>query len=152
MKTSKETTTEFSIVKAVMAFLKLDDAGKVSKFFKGIIADAEYQIEVKQQLITAQQLQNKTEQLKFNRQIEDAEMELENAYLNVEVEKIKNNSDITTYTSIYLTGISKAEANVKLLKDAKTENNTNFKTNVEKVELEIKALQDRIEKVKNYKK
>ena len=100
---------EFAIVKSIMKLLKLDDAGKISKFFNQEVKSAKEAIEGIELNIQAKELYRKQALSKSEKEIEDATAELEDAYQNVLPENVDTNAKMTSYSVQYWAGVSNAE-------------------------------------------
>jgi hypothetical protein len=100
---------EFAIVKSIMKLLKLDDAGKISKFFNQEVKSAKEAIEGIELNIQAKELYRKQALSKSEKEIEDATAELEDAYQNVLPENVDTNAKMTAYSAQYWAGVKKAE-------------------------------------------
>lgn len=122
MSTQKTVATvkEFAIVKAIMSVLKLDDAGKISKFFEQEIKEnknANKKLEMK---IKTLELTREIEIGEFEGKIEDATDEVEIAYQAVKPEDVASNSSMKEFSSHYWANIKSAERNLtRIQEDAK---------------------------------
>ena len=138
MKNSVETAVvEFPLVKKIMAILKLDEAGKISKFFSGIVKDNKREIAKIEANIKANELEYETEMDQLEENLEDAKEAVDAAYQNVTLDDVKTNESMESYKSTYLSNIRRKEAAVDALEakiKAKKENyDETLKANKEQI-------------------
>lgn len=138
MKNSVETAVvEFPLVKKIMAILKLDEAGKISKFFSGIVKDSKREIAKIEANIKANELEYETEMDQLEENLEDAKEAVEAAYQNVTLDDVKTNESMESYKSTYLANIRRKEDAVASLEaqiKAKKENyDETLKANKEQI-------------------
>ena len=138
MKNSVETAVvEFPLVKKIMAILKLDEAGKISKFFSGIVKDNKREIAKIEANIKANELEYETEMDQLDENLEDAKDAVEAAYQAVTLEDVKTNEAMESFKSSYLANIRNKEAIVTRLEaqiKAKKENyDETLKANKEQI-------------------
>jgi len=148
MSTNTEKTTIYTgIVAKVMAILGLDEAGKVQKFFKG-------EIKSMNRLITKLEANKQTNKINFDEavsnlqeEVEDATEAIENAYTNIQIERISDNASMKSFGKRYWSRISEAESNLKdineRLSDIKGEN----KESIKDIDDQITKWKERIAKI-----
>lgn len=127
MKNSVETAVvEFPLVKKIMAILKLDEAGKISKFFSGIVKDEKRTIAKIEANIKANELEYETEMDQLEENLEDAKDAVEAAYQNVTLDDVKTNESMESFKVSYLANIRNKEAAVALLEEKIKANKENY--------------------------
>ena len=131
--------TELAIVKKVMTFLELGDAGKIGSFFQRQKVNAEKTIrDLKRNKITLINAYNDVIQdLKDKK--EDFDEELLEAYLNVAPENVKNHKAMADFESIYWGSIT-------VIQDALDDIDEKIKLQTEKNEKELKEIDEQIAK------
>jgi ABC-type Fe2+-enterobactin transport system substrate-binding protein len=141
------TIKEFAIVKAIMAVLKLDDAGKISKFFSQEVKNAEEAIEGLKLNLQVEELNRKQAVSKSDKAIEDATNEVEAAYQNVKPENVATNKLMTDYSYEYWQGVQEAEYKLANLKEQAKAATESFDKKVERINDQIAKYQVRIDKI-----
>lgn len=148
---STNVVAEFAIVKRIMNILKLDEAGKISKFFESIVKDAKRAIAQLESNKKSLALQYEIDVDQHNEKIEDAEDVIEAAYDNVTLEDIKTNADIENFKLIYFAKVHKAEGNLENAKKALENYNEVYNKQVESINIQIAKYQARIDKIVSLK-
>ena len=142
---------EFAIVKRIMSILKLDEAGKISKFFESIVKDAKRAIAQLESNKKSLALQYEIDVDQHNEKIEDAAGIVETAYDNVTLEDIKTNADIESFKTRYLHNVGVAEKSLKSAEKALERYKENYAKQVEEIDEQITKYQARIDKIINLK-
>jgi len=138
---------DFAIVKAIMKVLKLDDAGKISKFFSVQVKEAKRAITQLEANIKALIIQYDIDVDNINNQIEDAEQNVEQAYQNVKPEDVVNNQAIEEYSNKYWNAVKKAENKLKELKEESEYLKERHEEAVDEINEQIAKYQERIDKI-----
>ena len=145
--TPATSTSKFSIVRAISAFLKLGDDGKLDSFFGRVVKTLSKEIAAHETNLKtiAFNHEQKLDELKDN--LEDAQAALADSFMKVSVEKIGTNEDQKVFMETYLSNIEKHEAavervesQIEALKEAHNER-------VEKINKDIASLKTRIAKI-----
>lgn len=142
-----EVITELAIVKSIMKILKLDDAGKLEKFFKGEIRTCKDYIAQLEANQSSFDLQYKIDMAKLDRDIDDATEEVEQAYFQVSPEDVVNNAACTSFSSIYWANIALAESKLTSLKEKKANLEEKQENNTLETKEQIEKYQSRINKI-----
>ena len=142
---------EFAIVKRIMSILKLDEAGKISKFFESIVKDAKRAIAQLESNKKSLALQYEIDVDQHNEKIEDATAVVEATYENVTLEDIKTNADIESFKARYLNNVGIAEKALKSAEKALERYKENYTKQVEEIDEQIAKYQARIDKIVNLK-
>lgn len=100
----------------VIAFIKGGDEAKLGKFQRLAIRHAEEQISIRESSI---------ETLKMTR--EDKEEELEEATLNINLEKIQKTEDVKKYVPAYFSGIRAKQMEIEKINSEIEEHQTQIK-------------------------
>lgn len=135
---------QLGIVKKVMAFLKLDEAGKIGNFFEKQIKIAEKAIrDLKRNKVT---LENMHKDLieDFDGRIEDAKINLQEAYRNVTLEDVANNAAIADFQDTYWGRISAAKEVIEDLESDLEAATERYEMNIEEIDEEIELYEERI--------
>ena len=147
-----ETKTEkLGIVNAIMHILKLDDAGKIEKFFVRQTKEAAQNASGIRTNMGIKKTQLEASIQKLEDKIEDAREAVKDAYTNVKVEDVATHADMESFSSKYWGKIrdaedkvSKLEEELKFIKEKAGEE--------EKEDLaQIAKWESRIAKIKNFK-
>ena len=141
--------TILAIAKRVATTLKLNDEGRINRFYKKEIKKFEsFQSDLKHEKETITRDHNRTlEKLKEN--LEDAEIALKEAFEDIDVEAIKTNSGCEDFSEKFWKRIDMKEMSVKDLKDNIEDVEKQFKSELEEIEEQIIKYQTRIDRVKN---
>lgn len=137
---------EFAIVKRIMKVLKLDEAGKISKFFEVIVKDAKRAIAQLEANKKALAMQYDMDVDKYNEEIEDASGAVEAAFDNVTLEDVKTNADIENFKHIYLENVAEAERKLERIQKNLKVYTENYDKKVEGINEQIAKYQARIDK------
>lgn len=109
---AKENATEsgkLGIVAKIMKILKLDEEGKVGKFFAKEVKKCETAIrDLKNNRAAYVNIHTSTLE-KLNDRLEDAKEQVESAYQAVTIEDIPNNEAMESFSSRYWANVTKAE-------------------------------------------
>lgn len=138
---------ELAIVKRVMSLLKLDDAGRIDKFYRQEIKSSKESIEGLELNLQVYELERKQEVTRSNKNIEDAEAEVEAAYDNVKPENVANNATATAYSSTYWANVEAAERKLGKLKESAKKAEEAYNEKVADVKDQIAKYQYRIDKL-----
>ena len=106
-----------ALVSKIMSILKLDDAGKLSKFFEGEVKSIKNGIKAIEMNKQTAALQHEMALSEIDSQIEDAEEALKDAYTAVTVDDINNNDAMKAFSPKYWGNIEAKEDRLKRLKD-----------------------------------
>ena len=143
MKKEQVTTVEkeesfFSdLVSEVLKLLKMDDAGKVSKFFKKEVKRLREEIKTFEMNKQTAEMEFERRLSKYDSQIEDAEEAVKDAYTKIQVEELSSNETMENFSVRYWRNIDDKEYSLKILAEER-------KKAVEQYEL---AVRDRDEKI-----
>lgn len=140
-----------SLTRKIMGFLKLDDAGKIDKFLVKIIKDYRQAIDVLKSKIASAEFQLKQKIDILNDKIEDAEAGIDEAYLGIDVERLKTNADQTVYRQEYMGAINEAFDKLESLKKEKEQLEKDHKTTVDSLTKEIEVIETKISRIENVK-
>ena len=106
-----------ALVSKIMSILKLDDAGKLSKFFEGEVKSIKNGIKAIEMNKQTAALQHEMALSEIDSQIEDAEEALKDAYTAVTVDDINNNDAMKAFSPKYWGNIEAKEDRLQRLKD-----------------------------------
>lgn len=143
---STNVVAEFAIVKRIMSILKLDEAGKISKFFESIVKDAKRAIAQLEANKKALAMQYDMDVDKYNEEIEDASGAVEAAFDNVTLEDVKTNADIENFKHIYLENVAEAERKLERIQKNLKSYTEDYDKKVERINEQITKYQSRIDK------
>ena len=106
-----------ALVGKIMSILKLDDAGKLSKFFEGEVKSIKNGIKAIEMNKQTAALQHEMALSEVDSQIEDAEEALADSYTAVTVEEINSNDAMKSFSTKYWDNIEAKERKLQSLKD-----------------------------------
>lgn len=112
--------TELEIVKKVMLVFKASDESKLTKFFEKQLKTFKEQVEQLEHNIKVINLKLAGAVAKLEDKLEDAREALEEAWLHVPEEALKNNASMDAYAIEYQNNIKLAEALVTALENELT--------------------------------
>ena len=138
---------EFAIVKAIMKALKLDEAGKISKFISQEIKAAKENIEGLEINLQVIALKRKQEVAKSDKAIEDAKDAVEAAYQNITPENVINNAAMTAYSAEFWRNVNYAEQALEQLEKEVEEATKLHDAKVKELESQIGKYKARIAKI-----
>ena len=138
---------EFAIVKAIMKVLKLDEAGKISKFIGQEIKSFKEKIEALNLNLQILELTRRQNVAKSDKNIEDAKDAVEAAYQNITMDDVANNAAMTSYSSRYWAGITSAEESLERLEKSAKDATESYDKEVAGVKEQIAKYQARINKI-----
>lgn len=117
MNNQEEKTVFSALIKDIMAILKLDDAGRLEKFFKNEVKLLKNDIKVIENNKQTAALQYEMALSEIDDKIESAEEALKDAYRDVKIEDINNNDAMKQFSSKYWYNIDNKESNLEALKE-----------------------------------
>ena len=138
---------KLGIVAKIMKVLKLDEEGKVGKFFAKEIKKCETAI---------RDLKNNRSQYvnvydsaaeKYQDRLDDANEQVESAYQAVTIEDIPNNESMETFASRYWAGVTRAEARVAAIEAEIKEAKEKHEKELKEVDEQISKYQNRIDRI-----
>lgn len=138
---------EFAIVKRIMKLLKLDDAGKINKFFAKEVKNAETGIRDIKNYISALKNQYEANVAKINDKIEDAKENVAAAYEAVTPTDVINNEAMERFSSTFWMRVESAENKLDELQQTLVALEEKYNKEVKAEEAKISKLQSRIEKI-----
>lgn len=147
MSENKTTTKTTGIVARIMAFLQLGDAGKLQNFFDKQVKNLKSQIKDYEKAIENERYNSGNRVEYLREQQEDAEAELEDAYMNVKLADIDTNAKQDQYSIIYWSNIEDKEAVLEEIKMEIEEEEKNTKALIEAYQAQIKEREHRISKI-----
>ena len=106
-----------ALVNKIMSILKLDDAGKLEKFFAGEVKSIKNGIKAIEMNKQTAALQHEMALSGIDSQIEDAEEALKDAYTAVTMDDISNNDAMKSFSEKYWSNIEAKENKLQRLKD-----------------------------------
>ena len=116
MNNQEEKTVFSALIKEIMAILKLDDAGRLEKFFKSEVKSLKSEIKVIEMNKQTAALEYEMLLSEFDDKIESAEEALKDAYRAVKIEDINNNDAMKQFSIKYWNNIDNKEATLESLK------------------------------------
>ena len=127
------------LVAEVLKLLKMDDAGRVSKFFKKEVKRLKEEIKTFEMNKQTAEMEFERRLSKYDSQIEDAEEAVKEAYTKIQVEELTSNEAMENFSAKYWSNINDKEYLLKSLVDER-------KRTVEQYEITVKERDEKIAK------
>jgi hypothetical protein len=150
MSTQAQNTTtksKFTLTQKVMAFFKITEDAKVDSFFIGLEKEWQREIKTREHNIKTVEFEYEENLSKLQDQLVDAEQALEDAWVNVNPEKLITKAAEKDYAVQYVAHIENAELAVVSIKDAIEKLEKDHSKNIQIVKDEIATLQARLAKL-----
>ena len=147
MSNQQETTIFSALVKEIMAILKLDDAGRLEKFFKNEVKSLKSEIKVIENNKQTAALEYEMALSEIDDRIESAEEALKDAYRAVKIEDINNNDAMKQFSSKYWNNIDNKESNLESLKEERKAIVKNYEDHLEARNKKIAKREARIKAI-----
>ena len=147
MSNQEEKTVFSALIKEIMAILKLDDAGRLEKFFKNEVKLLKSEIKIIETNKQTSALQYDIALSEIDDKIEDAEEALKDAYRNVKIEDINNNDAMKEFSSKYWANIDNKENNLEALKEERKSIVKNYEDHLEARNKKIAKREARIKAI-----
>lgn len=141
---STKEVSEFAIVKKIMAILKLDEAGKINKFFEKEVKAFKNEIRDLNNLILAEKAKYEATTDRLKDAIEDAKENVALAYQSITMENVANNEAMQSFSTVYWNRVDKAEEVVKSLESQVKVAEETYEKEVEKYKAKIAKFEERI--------
>lgn len=142
--TVKEKESEFSIVKAIMKVLKLDEAGKITKFFVKEVKRFKNEIRDMQNYLVALGNVYTADSEKLQDMIEDARESVAHAYQAVTLRDVENNDAMSNFSPMYWGNVERAEETVINLEKELEDTTVAYEKEIKATHLKIEKLTNRI--------
>jgi DNA repair exonuclease SbcCD ATPase subunit len=143
-----ENTKTSGIVAKIMTILNLGEEGKVGSFFNGLEKHYTSSITELEHNLQSLELRYASDSNKLQDSLTDAKEDLENAWLQVDVEKIQTREDQRNYIKVYNNNISRATAVVEGLEDDLEKLDKSHNTAIEDINNQITEYKARLAKIK----
>ena len=147
MNNQEEKTVFSALIKEIMAILKLDDAGRLEKFFKNEVKLLKSEIKVIENNKQTAALEYEMALSEIDDRIESAEEALKDAYRAVKIEDINNNDAMKQFSSKYWTNIDIKEINLEALKEERKAIVKNYEDHLEARNKKIAKREARIKAI-----
>ena len=147
MNNQEEKTVFSALIKEIMAILKLDDAGKLEKFFKNEVKLLKNEIKVIENNKQTAALEYEMALSEIDDKIESAEEALKDAYRAVKIEDINNNDAMKQFSSKYWANIDNKEATLESLKEERKAIVKNYEDHLEARNKKIAKREARIKAI-----
>lgn len=147
MTTEENKVSKYSIVNRIYAFFKGGDAAQWTKFMDRIIKKLTREIEGLEKNIASYQFNTKQQLDELDDKLEDAIQALEEAYLDVPVERISSNADQNVYIEVYIKNLEEKEALITRIENAQDNEKDTLKKLTEDCNKQIRIRKDRISKL-----
>ena len=147
MNNQEEKTVFSALIKEIMAILKLDDAGRLEKFFKNEVKLLKSDIKVIENNKQTAALEYEMALSEIDDRIESAEEALKDAYRAVKIEDINNNDAMKQFSSKYWANIDNKENTLEALKEEREALVKNYEDHLEARNKKIAKREARIKAI-----
>lgn len=137
-------TKQFAIVVAVMALLKLDEAGKVSTFFNKEVKRLKREIQQLKSNLKAEALQYEIECEMYDDNIQDLTEALMEARSNVIMDNVSSNANMASFSGTYWERVNSAKYDLNNKEETLVKFKECYTENVEAAEEQISDIEDNI--------
>ena len=145
---AKKETVGFGIVERIRVILKMDEAGKIEKFFKYKVAIHERSIVKLNINLDALKNTHKFAKEELADKLEDAVDNLKSVEEQVSLDDIRNNADMKAFSDVYDDSVSEAETIIKNVEFDIKEDAESYGEEVTRIKKEIKLHTERINRIK----
>ena len=135
------------LVAEVLKLLKMDDAGRVSKFFKKEVKRLKEEIKTFEMNKQTAEMEFERRLSKYDSQIEDAEEAVKEAYTKIQVEELTSNEAMENFSAKYWSNINDKEYLLKSLVDERKKAVEQYENTVKERDEKIAKRVQRIEKI-----
>lgn len=135
------------LVAEVLKLLKMDDAGRVSKFFKKEVKRLKEEIKTFEMNKQTAEMEFERRLSKYDSQIEDAEEAVKEAYTKIQVEELTSNEAMENFSAKYWSNIDVKEYLLKSLVDERKKAVEQYEITVKERDEKIAKRVQRIEKI-----
>ena len=141
---------KFTIVQRIIAFIKGGDESKIISFVEMIERHSKNEVKkLKMNLVRLEQ-DHKMSLEEIDDKIEDTELRVSEAYVNIDVEKIQTKESQKSYMEVYMRNISQEENELQRLKETRekviesyNDKKKSYNEQIEKIEARVaKILQE----------
>jgi hypothetical protein len=147
VKSEVVSSSKFAIVRSICALLNLGDEGKLDSFFTKVDKQLKNEITLLKKEMDTKEFISKQTLEELEDKLEDANVSLEEAYLQVDVDKIQTKEDQSIYVENYLENIDRKKTEVISLEDRIKTLKESFEKDVIKDSNEIKCLEERLKNI-----
>lgn len=144
---NQNTAKATGIVAKIVNFLKLGEEGKIGSFFERLRKNLKREIEANKRNKENLMFSYTTVTDKLKDDLEDANVNLEQTYLNVPVEEVSTNAAQDSFESIYWARIECAESKVAKIKKQLEGEEKSFNTQIEGIDKTIAELEHRLSQI-----
>lgn len=144
---SECSVSKFSIVRAISAFLKLGEDGKLDSFFSRVVKTLSKEVTALKQNLKNLEFNHTTKIDELKDKLEDAQTALDESYMKVDMEKISTNESQKDFMETYLSNIDTKELAVKAIEAQIERENQSYNDDKESIDKEIESLNKRINKI-----
>lgn len=130
--------SSLAIVNTVAAILNLGEFGKVENFFNKAVGTLRREIETAERSKKNAEHNHSIALATYQEQLEDAEATVEDAFTNVNIDKLQTNEMQREYLEVYFSNIDRAEEKKIVIENK-------IKTTTEAYEEQIKELNEQID-------
>jgi len=140
-------TSKFSIVRAISAFLKLGNDGKLESFFTRVTKALGKEIAAHEKNLSNLKFNHDQAIDELNDSLEDAQVALNEAYMKVDMDQIGKNAEQSAFQEIYLDNLDNHELNVQAIEKRIESEKEAYSKAKSKIDEQIASLNKRIAKI-----
>lgn len=147
MSEQAKSTSKYSLVRAIVTLFKLGEEGKIENFFARERKALERQVSKLEKALDVTEFNHKNALEDLADKIVDATAAIENAYTQVDAERVSSNSDCDSFASSYWRNIELAEANLKTLEEEQDSIIAKYDETVKASKLQIAERKRRLSRI-----
>ncbi len=147
MSEQAKSTSKYSLVRAIVTLFKLGEEGKIENFFARERKALERQVSKLEKALDVTEFNHKNALEDLADKIVDATAAIENAYTQVDAERVSSNSDCDSFASSYWRNIELAEANLKTLEEEQESVVEKYNATVKASKLQIAERKRRLSRI-----
>lgn len=138
---------KFTIVQRIIAFIKGGDESKIISFVEMIERHSKNEVKkLKMNLVRLEQ-DHKMSLEEIDDKIEDTELRVSEAYVNIDVEKIQTKESQKSYMGVYMRNISQEEDELKRLQETREKVIESYNDKKKSYNEQINKIEARVAKI-----
>lgn len=144
---TKTPVSKFSLVRAISAFLKLGEDGKLDSFFTRVVKTLGKEVAAHKKNLENLKFNHDQKIDELNDSLEDANTALSEAYMKVDMEQLGSNASQQSFQDVYLENIDTHELAVKKIEKEIEREKEDYSNKVKSIQEQIESLNKRIAKI-----
>ena len=134
----------YFITKQINKVLQLGETGQIDSFLSRVIKTLSKEIKALEKIASNEEFNHETRMEELEDRLHDAQQELKDSYLCIDLDRIGTNQKETNYVDVYINNIDAHTIAVQKLEEAIKEEKENYEKGVEVFQKTKESLQKRI--------